>query len=328
VAAVIGLLRYWGEMVPLFGRPSIGGLASVLAGAAAIIAIFLAYKPPRLKSPGQYEKIRRWLAVCALAFILGAISFLLSVAAYFVFQNAFQGLVLDQWVSALLVGLTSAGAGYASYLAGTKMTSIMLSTVLAVFMVSGIFTSMITAEDPYWWMVNFSSLGLGGSPSAYAFNLTMIIGGLVIVGLSDLIAADFERLQTANKVRYAKVKDNAIRLVLAGIGIGLAGVGLFVWDVHVLMHDLAAASMAVLFVGLLAALPFIAPSFSRAFYMFSYLLLAVVAISFVLCWRVGYFNVTAFELVCAAVIFAWLIVFIRNISAEMADRRLQSSIAG
>jgi hypothetical protein len=36
----------------------------------------------------------------------------------------------------------------------------------------------------------------------------------------------------------------------------------------------------------------------------------------------GYLNLTAFELITTGIIFAWLIVFVRNLAAGLADARL------
>ena len=113
--------------------------------------------------------------------------------------------------------------------------------------------------------------------------------------------------------RGAKV--NIIRTSLAAIGILLACVGIFKYDVYPIIHAAAAGGMALVFMGLLVGLPWIAPGFPKAFFLFSYLMVAAVLFCAWLLSGAGYLNLTAFELICGAVIFGWVIVFVRNLAA-------------
>jgi hypothetical protein len=76
--------------------------------------------------------------------------------------------------------------------------------------------------------------------------------------------------------------------------------------------------MAVLFGGLLIGLRWLLDGFSRAFMFFSDLTLIVIAVSAILFWPVEYYNLAAFELAAAGVIFAWLIIFLRYLDASAA----------
>lgn len=97
------------------------------------------------------------------------------------------------------------------------MTTTTVSAVLALFLVSGVMTSMITADDFYWWEIYFSSLGGVQTFSGYAFNLTLIIAGMVTVALSDFVAADFSRLKHTG--RFVRDKVSVVRGALACIGL-------------------------------------------------------------------------------------------------------------
>jgi hypothetical protein len=175
---------------------------------------------------------------------------------------------------------------------------------------------MITSPNPYWWQVHFSYLGASGTVSALAFNLTLIIGGLVIVCLADFVAADFARLQAVQETRAARAKVNSIRIALAAIGVLLACVGIFEYDVYPALHGLAAGGMAIVFMGLVVGLPLLAPGFTRAFFAFSYAMMGVLLVCNWLMMGLGKLNLTTFELICGAVIFAWMVVFVRNLAVE------------
>ncbi|HEY6737071.1 MAG TPA: hypothetical protein VI322_05135 [Candidatus Saccharimonadia bacterium] len=280
LAAVVGLAFGWGTLTPLFGQHSVGNVASVVAAVAAFVTFWAAYRapepPPGVRDDHWAPGAQRWLTRAALAFIHAAIALLLAVVAFFLAQSGFQGLSLDTWSTAAFTGLAAGLAGYYAYLTGAAMTALRLSTSLAVFTVAGAMTSMITAPNPYWWQIHFSSLGTTGGASAATFNLTLTLAGLVMVCLADFVATDFWRLQQAQGERWSAVKVRTIRLIIAGIGLMLAGVGLFKADVYVGLHRLSAAGMAVLFIGLVAALRQLVPTFTKAFFAFSYGLVGLI----------------------------------------------------
>jgi hypothetical membrane protein len=184
--------------------------------------------------------------------------------------------------------------------------------------VSGAMVSMITSPNPYWWEIHFSSLGGGTSLSAAAFNLTLLVGGLTLVGLADLVAEEFARWQDG-RAELRGVRVNMIRLSIAAMGVFLACVGIFAYDTHLLVHNLAAGMMTIVFVALALSVSGLAPGIGRAFYIFSYAMAGGVVLSLWLCTDVGYLNLTSLELVLAGIIFAWLTVFVRQIAAGLAD---------
>jgi hypothetical membrane protein len=312
VGAVVGLVWFWGAHPALFGRGSIANAGSVLAAVAAFTGFGLAYRryrPPRDDS----RRVRQALTDAALALTLAAICWLLTIVGFYVVQAAFVGVTLDQWASAALVGLTGGVAGYFAYLTAARLTTARLASILAVFMAAGGLASMITAPNPYWWQIHFSSLGGGHSASAFAFNATLLVGGLVIVGLSDFVASDLEKLKRPG------LNARAIRWILAIMGLMLAGVGVFPYDTRLGLHNLCATGLSVTFIVLVSRLHKLAPGFPKPFYGFAYSLVAALLVGAWLYLGVGYLNLTTFELLATGLIFAWLLVFVRNIAAGTAD---------
>ena len=177
---------------------------------------------------------------------------------------------------------------------------------------------MLTASNPYWWDDHFSSLGAGGGVSGYAFNLTLIIAGLVIVALSRYITSDFGKLRQEGRISQ-KAKVGILQALLVGIGIALAFVGLFVYDEFPTIHNVSAGGMAILFLGIVALLPFITPGFTLAFFAASYSLRLALFVSVWLYMGIHYMNLTVFELVAAAIIFTWVVVFVRHVAALLND---------
>lgn len=306
------------EQTSLFGRGSIG----FNAGLFVAFATFVVFYAVRHKiTEAQYAKTSRgWQRAgviaeqLSLAAVYAMVGFLVTIGAFYVISNGFVGLLLDPFSSALIVALFVGVTSYIVYLLAQSLTSVQLSGVLGVFLLSGGLASMMTASDPQWWERHFSALGAGGGISGYAFNGTLILAGLAIAALAGFISKDFAAIKQRDK-QYQTVRVNIIRATLVLIGLFLAFVGLFVYDAYPFLHNSSAGGMAVLFIGLVLGLPWIAPAFSRAFFIFSYLLMGSLVVSFWLFNNVGYFNLTVFELIAVAVIFGWLIVFIRQVAA-------------
>lgn len=315
---IVALIAFWPNNQHLFGGKSIGLIASIVATSCSLIAFFIG-------NVGQYPldpkltvvaRVRNAFTKTALAFTHAAIVFLMTTAGYFIFSDAFKGLWLDPMISSFLVASTVSIATYIVYLAAVQITTLRVSTVLAIFLATGVITSMITTENPYWWQLHFSSLGADNTRSSTAFNLTLIIAGLVAVALSDFIASDFRHLKKADD-RYQKDRANIIRVAIAVMGVCLAFVGIFVYNVHPALHVGSAVGMAFIFMGMAAFSPLLMPSFSRAFIGMTYGFLAALVVSIWLYVGIGYFTLTAFELMAFGVIFTWLVVFIRQIAAGL-----------
>ncbi len=323
VTLLLSGLFFYNQTIQLFGSPSIGTTASVIAMLAAIVAFYIV---EFMRDATKDERttrgvLRRIVWTGSLAFVHAAVGFLLTTGIFFILHDAFIGLSFDWMTASVMTAGYVAALGYIFYLSATAMNTLRLSAILAIFIISGALTSMITAQDPYWWQLHFSSLGADGTFSSVAFNLTLIVGGLVIMSLADYISNDFGKLQSADK-RYVVVNRRLIRTLLTLMGLFLAFVGIFKYDDHVWLHNSSAGAMAFIFAVLVVLMPRIAPVFARAFTIFSYALLGGLLFSF---WlfngRFHYLNLTAFELIAFGVVFTWLIVFIRQIAASLQDRK-------
>lgn len=321
IGFVVGLVVFAGGNVSLFERGiSLGFVTAILGGVLALLTYLIVdtrrIDRPKAKSAWLY--ITDHLDTWALALVHGLLGFLVYALLFYIVGQSFIGAKLDIWSSSVMTALAAGFACYVTYLSAKQMNAVRVSVLLAAFLVSGTFISMLTASDPHWWYYHFSSLGANGGISAYAFNATLIIAGLVVVALSKYITNDFMKLHKedtpTNKVRRA-----IFQTLLSGIGVAFALVGAFVYDTFPLIHNTAAGGMAVLFLLIIVPLPWLMPQFHKAYYLASYLLLGALIVSVWLFASVKYFNLTVFELVAAAIIFTWLVVFVRNLAALLDD---------
>ncbi len=328
IGFVMGLPFFWSDNVSLFERGiSLGFLGSVLGGLVAFIAHLVVAARQDTSRPAalRWQYIKGHISTWSLALVQGLLVFLTYALLFYVVAESFKGAHIDRWAASSLLALSTGFAAYVVYLSASTMTAVRVSMLLALFLLSGTFISMMTAGNPHWWDMHFSSLGAGGGVSGYAFNATLIIAGLVIVALARYIAEDFKKLQHEGQVSQ-QVKVGTLQMLLSGIGIALAFVGLFVYDEFPMLHNVGAAGMAFLFLGIVVLLPLLAPGFTKAFFVASYGLLAALLVSVWLYMRVGYFNLTVFELVAAAIIFTWLVVFVRHLAALLDDEAKEKKV--
>ncbi|MGG7462811.1 hypothetical protein [Plantibacter sp. YIM 135347] len=240
------------------------------------------------------------------------------LAVFFSLQQAFRDLVVDTFTGVMITAVVAAVAAYAMYLSAVHLNAQRLSGLLAVFVLAGVMVSMVTSQDPEWWKLHFSELGAGVGLSRYSFNLTLIVAGFVMSTLGLYIAADlrrWERTAEPSPTRNVRV----VQVAFVVIGLALAGIGVVPVNVSLLIHNTFATGMALAFVALLIGLRWILDGLPRAVFVFSDALLVGVAVAVVLWWPIGYYNLTALELIAASLIFTWLIVFIRNIGALVGD---------
>lgn len=310
---------------PISGQGSVGDVAAVTAAVFGLIAFATAYTisyiRPASRRATQLRRVVDIFDLLALALAHATVILLGWAVVFYVLQQAFAGARLHPLAAGLLVGGAVAISAYFAYLSGSNMTVSRLSLLLLVFLVGGILTSMLTASDPRWWVKNISALGVTSDVSGVTFNFTLGIAGIILTtlaqyGTKDLRTAPVARSSTVHSIR-------SLRWTLTIIGIFLASVGLFPADRLVLVHNIAATGMVVAFIGLIIALRWLCPMLPIAFLMLGYVFVAVIAIAMVLWYPVGYFGLTGLELIAAALIFLWVVVFVRVLAASHADEFTQ-----
>lgn len=321
IGFAIGLLLFWNHDITIFARGiSIGFVASIAGGFVALITYLLTVKKTAADTAdkSRIHKLKETIGTWSLAVVHGLLVFLTYALLFYVVSESFIGALIDPWGASVLIAFATGLSGYIVYLSAVHMSSMRVAMILALFLVSGTFVSMLTATDPDWWYLHFSSLGASGGVSGYTFNGTLIIAGAAVMALTKYITDDFRHLQYEHQIA-SRTKARALVAGLSGIGIALALVGMFVYDAFPIIHTAAAGGMAVFFIGIVLALPWLTPDFPKAFFIASYGLLTALLISVWLYMVVGYFNLTVFELTSAAIIFTWLVVFVRHTAALLED---------
>jgi hypothetical protein len=314
LGALTGLFVFWGRDVPISGRGSIGDFVAV-GGALVTIAAFLfgcvLRSAHRRNGPADIRNRPRlhWFDVAALALAHAIIALLGWAGIASLLSESFVGASVYAPSAALLAGVAMAVTAYMAFLSAVNLTPMLLSLVLALFLAVGALASMLSSTDPLWWTKNLSTLGISDDVSALAFNLTLIIAGVMVTTIAHYATA-FLPNSTPSESRGRAL----VRFALVLIGVLLACVGIFPVDEFLEAHNTAATGMAIVYVAMVVSLRWLLPSMPRIFILLGYLYVGIIVVLATF-FITGYYNLTAVELVAAVLIFSWVIVFLRNTGA-------------
>ncbi|WP_439564461.1 DUF998 domain-containing protein [Microcella sp.] len=318
VNAVVGGVLFAGTNPPIWGGISLGVASAGSILIAGVIVAYVGYWRSRSVAGQQWRlELKSWKFIVdatSVALVHAVLAVLASIATFLLLQRSFQGVTLDAPFTTIAMATVTALAAYWIYLSVSSITTPKLSSLLVLFMTFGTITAMATASDPAWWEYHFSQLGTFGDRSSALFNLTLIIAGFLVTTFALYLQRDLQLLVD----RGVLVKPSAPRtvsIIFVIMGVMLSCVGIFPLTVSILLHNLSASGMAVTFLVLLFASPWLLKGLPRRFFLVSFGFAAALIIGAVLFYPVQYYNLTAFELVAFAIIFAWIAVFIRYISA-------------
>ncbi|WP_438853547.1 hypothetical protein [Agromyces sp. M3QZ16-3] len=335
VAAPVGLIAFWGRNLPIAGPGSLGtsvAIGSAIAGILAFVAGRILLKRrfgPAPDDPDVEEAAATrsatgprgaeappllWFDVAALAVAHGVIALLGWTGLADVLEQSFLGAEVFPIPGALLFGVSLALTAYVCFLSSVRMTPMLLSIVLAAFLVVGVITAMLSSSDPLWWEKNLSALGMTDDVSALAFNLTLVIAGAIVTIVARYATAGLP--VTTDRDRRGR---DFVRYGLILIGVLLACVGIFPVDEFFAVHNTVATGMAVVYTVIVIGLPRFLPAMPRVFVILGWVYVGAIVVLGVF-FAVGYYNLTAVELVAGMLIFSWIILFLRNTGSVGARR--------
>lgn len=318
VSGTIGLFVFWGSSAPISGPNSLGQYVAISSAIAAALVVVWARSLRRSRSLGDGVQGAgprlHWFDVAAIALAHAVIALLSWIAIADVLARSFVDALVFPLSAALLAGVATAVTAYVVFLSAVNLTPILLSLVLAVFLLVGAVTSMLSASDPHWWQKNLSTLGMTDDLSGNAFNLTLIIAGVLVTTIANYATAS---LPAATEVERRHRRFVRVSLILIGILLGC--VGLFSLDVSLALHNLSATGMAIVYTTLVVRLRTLIPTTPPVFLWLGYVFVGVIGV-LVVFFVTGYYNLTAVELILAVLVFSWLIVFMRNQGTSTASQ--------
>jgi hypothetical membrane protein len=317
LAALIAVPVFRWQSAPIAGPDSLGQFVAIASAAVAVIVFVLGRivvaDPDRSHRLGALD----FIDIGAFAFAHAMIALLGWTLVASIMEQGLVGAVVFPIPVLLLSGAAAGLTAYVVYYSATHVDLQLLATVLAVFLVFGVLASMLTASDPLWWKDNLSALGMTNDLSAKTFNLTLIVAGILVTTLA--------RYATKGIPTPHPHGVTAVRTCLVIVGIFLGLVGVFPVDRFFALHTAVASGMTVAFAVLVFAMHRWIPGMSRTFLLLGYVFVAVIVVLAVF-FAVGYYTLTAVELVAGVVVFTWIILFIRTADALKRDRTFKTSV--
>lgn len=313
VVAAIAVFAFAFRQAPIAGTGSVGSFATAAAAVVAAVALVLGMlAQPRAGDRRLHLRFVDVVDTVALAFAYGGIAALSWTLLTQIFSMGFVDAVVYGLPSILICGVVAATTAYLVFASASHLDLQQLALVLAAFLVEGVLAATLSAGDPHWWRDNLSALGMEGEPSARVFNVTVIVAGVLVFTLARYATAPLARIEPHGTTR--------VRVALMVIGGCLMVVGLVPVNVSFWVHTGFASGMLVVFAVLVVMIRRWIPEMPRTFLLFGWIVLAVIAV-LVVFFIVGYYNLTAVELVAGGLVFAWIILFIRTVSAVITDAK-------
>ena len=310
IGALVALIVLRLEPMPISGPGSIGQFSAIAAAVAAILAFVAGRYIVRV--PGRRVGVLDVVDVAALAFAHAVIALLTWTLLAVIMERSFIDAELFGPAGLVIAGAVIAATAYVCFFSATHLNLQLLAVVLAVFLVEGVMASMLTASDPHWWKDNLSALGVNDDISSLAFNLTLIVAGVIVVTLARYVTDGIPTPVAHGAMR--------VRACLIVVGVFLTCVGIFPVDQYFWLHTGVASGMGVAFGILVILLPRWIPGLPRGFFAVGWLFIAIIVVLGVF-FAIGYYTLTAVELVAGILVFAWIILFIRNAAALQQDDR-------
>ncbi|GAA1543003.1 putative membrane protein [Microbacterium ginsengiterrae] len=312
----IAAIVFWGRELQISGHASLGQFVAIAGGVSAAAAFLISRSlSTRYRRGGAARRERfLWFDLTALAVGYAAIALLGWLGAATVMEHSFTGATVFSVPAMLLASAAVAVSAYIAYISGSDLSASGLSLVLALFLVVGMVTAMLSAQNPQWWQMNLSALGMTHDISSLTFNLTLIVSGIMVTTIARIGTAAIPTRSESEARRRT-----AVRVLFVLLGVLLACVGVFPVDRFFLLHNTVATGMTVAFAALVFGLPWLVPTMPKSFVVLGFVFVAVMVV-LVVFFFTGVYNLTAVELIAAVMIFAWIILFLRNVQSSAPAR--------
>jgi len=318
ITLLVGGLLFAGTNPPIWGGISLGVVSAGAILISGVIVAYVGYWRSRSITGQEWRlELKSWKFIVdatSVALVHAVLAVLASIAMFVLLQHSFQGVTLDAPFTTIAMAVVTALAAYWIYLSVSSITTPKLSSLLVLFMTFGTITAMATASDPAWWEYHFSQLGTFGDRSSALFNLTLIIAGFLVTTFALYLQRDLHVLVDRGVLKKATA-PRTVSITFVIMGVLLSCVGLFPLSFSILLHNTSAIGMALTFLWLLIAAPWVLAGLPGRFFVVSGAFAVLLIGGALLFYPVQYFGLTAYELIAFAIIFAWIAIFIRYINA-------------
>ncbi|WP_057875639.1 DUF998 domain-containing protein [Liquorilactobacillus aquaticus] len=294
--------------IPLAGSESIASLTISLGMLTGSLSFAFFYLKDRKRIQGWFGKKLYWRSFLTILLSFTTILAISLLCFFWLIEILFKGSSFDLFTSTYMFLLFSNVINYLMIYAATNISSSVIFKILIVVIVGGALASMITNSNKRWWEHNISFLGTDQASNSWQFNITLIVSALLLIALVDFIFASLKE-QFPNNRRLTSLKT-----LLILFSIFLAGVGVFANNGTGLSHRLhthSASLLVYLLIITIASIHFLLPSITKEFRIISYVIGLGLMVNSILFQPIGYFSLTAFELIAFILAFSWILLLLQ-----------------
>ncbi|MCT4486500.1 DUF998 domain-containing protein [Levilactobacillus parabrevis] len=246
--------------------------------------------------------------VIVLSFAL--ILALVLVGSMWLLGVLFNGASFDRITSSIIIFVFGVFINLAMIYFAQAVDAGVLSTVLTLVIISGVVISMAVNNERYWWQHNLSFLGTRNASSGWQFNATLILSALLMIALIDYL---FVCLQENYPV---SLRLTLLRVLLTLTALNLGLVGVFPNNVSShMLHDQVASFLIYCVIALIIGVRWLLPQITKEFLYLSYGVGVALVVAEVMFRGIGYFSLTAFEMIAFVMAFGWLLMLLDRIES-------------
>ena len=315
------VIVFWGQVRPFAGDSSIivpAALISALIAAAAFILSSYLHRAGETQFMPLWQTLISHFSFVAVTIAFGGVTGLSVLLVGQLLGSGLPGLELGPIGGGFVTGVAAALGGRLSFQAGIDLSTRSLAALLFTFLIVGTVFAMLTDADPTWWQRNFSQLGIG--VSAWAFNGTIMVAGLLVATIGSYIGRDLHRLLDDSAVPRIAIVVSIWLLA----GLALAGVGWFSLDERPGAHAVAAFTALGMLVVAAGYTQFVLPRRPLVLHVVTGLLVVLTAGSIVLTFFIPIISVTALESIVVGLSLLWMTTFVRVLSILAPNRSVTS----
>lgn len=316
IAFFVFLLFNGDTQIALVGQKSIANMVlqlGVFSGVLSFLIFFVKGKKSQYTTQSKDIYWRNFPTIL-LSFVI--ILLFASLVFFKIIGLVFEGASFDRYTATLLFGLFTGIVNYFMIYSALSITPSKLTNMLIFVIIGGVLFSMITNKDYLWWQHNFSFLGTIEAKNSWQFNVTLMFSALLMVALIDCLFVQLKRAMPDSK------RLLILRILLTLTALDLGAVGLFHYTETGRfqgVHNQVAGYLVYLIVILIVGIRWLLPNITKEFLTISYMIgLFLVAIT-VLFQSVGYFSLTAFELLAFMLAFSWILLLLQHLQKIAAD---------
>ncbi|ETY74590.1 DUF998 domain-containing protein [Lactiplantibacillus fabifermentans] len=293
----------------------------ILIGVVMGILLFAGFFIHDRNNPhNQFVKNIYWRNFPVIVLSFALILALILIGGMWLLGVLFKGASFDRFTASIILLVFVIVTNFTMVYFSLIVDASILTTVLTLVIISGVVISMAVNNQRYWWQHNLSFLGTSNASSGWQFNATLIFAALLMIALIDYLFVSLQH-------EFPKSRRLILlRLILTLAAIDLGLVGVFpnnTWSHE--LHDQFAIFLVYFIIGLIVGIRWLLPQISKDFLYLSYGIGGALVVAEILYQGIGYFSLTAFEMVAFVLAFGWLLMLLDRIEA-LVDTGIESTI--